>query len=157
TSKWLTHQIDDMRIRLERSEDTLQAYASRAGLMFTAEKNSVSEERLRQIQTSLSSAQTDRISKQSRWEMASASPKEQLGEILGDATLRDYESKAMELQRQLAELRSRLEDKHSKVQEVLTKLQEIQQPLQRTRNDALAKVKNEYDEAVRRESLITAD
>src|ERR1700677_3901920 len=62
TSEWLSRQLDDMRIRLERSEDRLQAYAREAGLLFTGDsKNNVSEAKLLQLQQALSTAQTDRI------------------------------------------------------------------------------------------------
>ena len=77
TSEWLARQLDDMRVRLEHSEDGLQAYARQAGLLFTGDqKNNVSEEKLLQLQQALSAAQTDRISKQSRWEMANSGPAE---------------------------------------------------------------------------------
>src|SRR5208283_1645201 len=47
TGEWLARELDDMRVRLEKSEDRLQHYANDAGLMFTQnEKGSVSEERL---------------------------------------------------------------------------------------------------------------
>ena len=44
--------------------------------MFTSEKTNVSEEKLRQLQEELSKAQADRISKQSRHEVARSSPPE---------------------------------------------------------------------------------
>ena len=34
TGEWLTHQLQDLKIRLEKSEDDLQTYMNRAGLMF---------------------------------------------------------------------------------------------------------------------------
>ena len=81
-----------MRIRLEKSEDRLQQYANQAGLMFTEnDKNSVSEDKLSQLQQALTAAQTDRIVKQSRWEMANSSPPDALPDILDDANLRDYQ------------------------------------------------------------------
>jgi len=72
TGEWLTRQLDEMKIKLEKSEDQLQEYARRSGLLFTAEKSSVSEERLKQLQQALSSATAERISRQSRYEMARA-------------------------------------------------------------------------------------
>ena len=46
TAEWLGHQLDDMRIKLERSEGNLQQYARQSGLLFTDdEKTNVSEEK----------------------------------------------------------------------------------------------------------------
>ncbi len=124
-----------MRIRLEKSEDHLQQYANQAGLMFTQnDKNSISEEKLAQLQQALTAAQTDRIVKQSRWEMANSSSPDALPDILDDATLRDYEAKLTELKRQLAEQRAIYKDDYRTVQRVQAQIEPIQTALdQRSR------------------------
>jgi len=158
TSEFLARQLDDMRIRLEHSEDNLQAYARQAGLLFTGDqKNNVSEEKLLQLQQALSAAQSERISKQSRWEMANSSPAEALPDVLNDSTLRDYQSKLTELQRQIAELRTTYTQASPKVQKLEVQLSTIESALNVERADILKRIKNEYDEALRRESLLTAD
>ncbi len=158
TSEFLARQLDDMRVRLEHSEDNLQAYARQAGLLFTGDqKNNVSEEKLLQLQQALSTAQSDRISKQSRWEMANSSPAEALPDVLNDSTLREYQSKLTDLQRQIAELRTTYTPASSKVQKLEVQLATIESALTVERADILKRIKNEYDEALRRESLLTAD
>src|SRR5256885_11087025 len=61
TSQWLSRQLEDMRIKLEHSENALQSYARSTGLIFTSEKTKISEEKLQQLQGELSKTQTDRI------------------------------------------------------------------------------------------------
>src|SRR5204863_8622972 len=63
TGEWLTRQLQDLKIKLEKSEDQLQVYARATGLMFTGEKSSVAEERLRQVQQTLTTAQAERVNK----------------------------------------------------------------------------------------------
>ena len=158
TSEWLSRQLDDMRVRLERSEDRLQAYARQAGLLFTGtRKTTFPKEKLLQLQQALSAAQTDRISKQSRWEMANSSPAEALPDMLNDSTLRDYQAKLTELKRQIAELHATYTDESPKVQKVQVQFATLESALSTERADILKRIKNEYDEALRRESLLTAD
>ena len=158
TSEWLARQLDDMRVRLERSEDLLQAYARQAGLVFTGDqKNNVSEAKLLQLQSALSTAQTDRISKQSRWEMANSSPAEALPDVLNDITLRDYQAKLTELKRQIAELQATYTDESPKIRRVQAQFAILETALTTERADILKRIKNEYDEALRREHLLTAD
>lgn len=158
TSEWLSRQLDDMRVRLEHSEERLQAYARQAGLLFTGDqKNNVSEAKLLQLQMALSTAQTDRISKQSRWEMANNSPAEALPDILNDTTLREYQAKLTELKRQIAELHATYTDESPKVQKVQVQFATLEAALTTERADILKRIKNEYDEALRRESLLTTD
>ena len=157
TSEWLARELDDMKIRLESSEDRLQAYARQAGLLFTGdEKSNVSEAKLLQLQQALSTAQTDRISKQSRWEMANTSPAEALPDVLNDITLREYQSKLTELKRQIAELHATYTDESAKIQKVRGQLATLEAAVATERADILKRIKNEYDEALRRETLLTA-
>ncbi len=157
TGEWLSRQLDDIRVRLERSEDRLQGYARQAGLVFTDEKTNVSEEKLREVQEALSAAQTDRITKESRAEMAKSSPPEALPDILNDPTLRDYQGKITELNRQLAELRVPYTAEHPKVRSVQVQLVAMQTALEKERADILKRIDNEYDEAIRREKLLDAE
>jgi polysaccharide biosynthesis transport protein len=158
TTEWLSRQLDDMRARLENSEDRLQVYAGQAGLLFTEDsKNNVSEAKLMQLQQALSTAQTDRISKQARWEMAASSPAEALPDVLNDPTLRVYQVNLTELKRQIAEIHVTYTDESPKAQKVQGQFATLESALSTERADILRGIKNEYDEALRREGLLTAD
>ncbi len=157
TGQWLTRQLEDMRTRLQRSEDRLHAYAREAGLIFTDQKTNVSEERLRQMQEALSTAQTDRISKESRADIAASSPPEALPDVLNDPTLRDYQSKITELNREFAELRTTYTPEHPKVRRVQVQLQTMQAALERERGNILNRIKNDFVESQKRERMIAAN
>src|ERR1035438_131832 len=151
---WLGRQLDEMRIKLERSEDALQAYARQAGLLFTGEKQNVSEEKLRQLQTSLSAAQADRVGRQSKWEIARAAAPETLPDVLNDPSLRDYQTKLADLRRQEAELLATYKPEYSKVLRLRMQMTEIDKTLDRERKSILERIRHEFEEASRRESLL---
>jgi capsular exopolysaccharide synthesis family protein len=154
TGEWLKRQLDDLKIKLEKSEEQLQNYARTSGLMFTAEKENVAEERLRQLQEELSRAQGDRVAKQSQYEMATSSPPESLPDVLNDASLRDYQGKITDLKRQLAELRTSLTPAHYKVKRVQAQIAELETALEKERGNILKRIRNEYESAQRRETLL---
>src|SRR5208337_64352 len=154
TGEFLARQLDEMRIKLEPSEDALQEYDRRAGLIFTREKSSVSEDKLKQLQDELVKAQGDRVSKQSRWEMARSAPSESLPNILNDRSLQDYLGRLTELQRQLAELQETYTADHPKVRRVQAQIKAVEQSVARQRADILQGIRNEYEEAARREKLL---
>jgi len=158
TGEFLGKQIDEMRGKLERSEDALQEYARRTGLLLTGdkEKKNVSEEKLSQLQTELTRAQSERVQKQSRWEMASTSPVESLPDVLNDKALQDYQTRISDLQRQKAELEESYTADHPKVKRVNAQIASVELSLTRQRTDILRRIKNEHDEAVRREKLLLA-
>jgi polysaccharide biosynthesis transport protein len=157
TGEFLTKQLDDMRSKLERSEDSLQEYARRNGLIFTSEKTNVSEEKLRQLQEELTKASTDRVTKQSNYEMAASAPAESLPDILNDPILRDYQAKLTELRRQGAELAETYTGEHPKVRRVEAQIVTVEGGLERQRTDILRRIRNEYDQAMRREKLLLGD
>ncbi len=157
TGQFLARQIDDMRIRLEASEDKLQQYARLAGLLFTEDKSNVSEQKLTQVQLALSAAQSERISKQSRWEMADSGDPEAVPDILNDLTLREYQTKLTELRRQVAEQRATYTVEHAKVKRIEAQIAPLEAAQDRERADILRRIRNEYNEALRKEKLLTAD
>ncbi|MBV9404990.1 MAG: GumC family protein, partial [Acidobacteriaceae bacterium] len=156
TSDWLGQQLDGMRIKLERSEDALQTYARNSGLIFTNEKTNVSEEKLRQLQQELSVATADRISKQSRYEMARGSSPDALPDVLNDAALRDTQAKITELRRRIADLSTIYTPEHTKVKRAQAELTTLQAAFERDRSAILDRIRNEFGEASRKENLLAA-
>ena len=157
TGEWLTRQLDDMKIKLEKSEDQLQDYARRSGLLFTSDKASVSEERLKQLQQALSAASAERVAKQSRFEMAKNASPETLPDVINDAGLRELQTKLTELQRQSAEMRATYNEKYPKLLKIDPQVKWLESQFQRERAAILARINNENTEALRKESLLRVD
>ena len=158
TSDWLSRQLDDMRIKLERSDAALQDYARNAGILFTGAegKTNVSEEKLSQLQTQLSAATADRIAKQSRYELAQTTPPDALPDVLNDTGLRDLHLKINELKRQIADLSAVYTPDYVKVKRAEADLSLLQQTFNQDRAAILDRIKNEYQEVARRENLLAA-
>jgi capsular exopolysaccharide synthesis family protein len=157
TADWLGKQLDDMRIKLEHSEDSLQAYARQAGLMFIGAQGSVSEERLRQLQSSLSAAEAERIGKQSKWEFAKAASPEILPNVLNDASLQADQGKLAELQRQRADLITVFQPEYARVKRLDSQIAELEKGLAAERKSLLERVREDFEEAAHRESLLAHD
>jgi len=163
TTEWLTGQLDEMKIKLERSEAELQAYAERSGLLFmtpasgSSDKTNVSEDKLRQLQEELSRASSDRATAQSRYEIAKSASPESLGEVLGDTSLRDLQDKLTDLKRQEAEAITIYTPKHEKVKMIQAQIAPLQAAFNNERAAIIARIRNDYDAALRREQLLAAD
>ena len=157
TGEWLTKQMDDVRIKLEKSEDELQGYAQASGLLFMSEQDNVAEQKLRQLQEELSTAQADRVAKQAKYELASTEPSESLPEVLDDAALKDYQVKLTDLRRQLAELSSSLTPAHPAVKKVQAQLSTLEAALDKERTNVTERIRDEFQSAERREHLLAAN
>jgi succinoglycan biosynthesis transport protein ExoP len=164
TGEWLTHQMEDVRIKLEKSEDELQSYAHATGLLFTSEKvgtqmieGNVADAKLRQLQEELSKAHGERVTKQSVYELVSSAPAESLPEVLDDKTLEEYRVRLTDLRRQLAELSSSLTPEHPSVKKVQAQVTTLELALERERANVVQRIRNEYESAYRRENLLAAN
>ena len=157
TGEWLTRQMEDVRVKLEKSDDQLQSYAQASGLLFTSEKDNVAEEKLRQLQEELSKAQADRVTSQSKYELASKASPESLPEVLDDATLKEYQVKLTDLRRQLAEISSSLTPAHPAVKKVQAQVTTLELARDQERTNIIQRIRNEFESAQRREHLLAVN
>jgi uncharacterized protein involved in exopolysaccharide biosynthesis len=147
---------------LEQSEDNLQTYTRSAGFLVPGavdggRSTSVSGAKLQQLQGSLLAAIADRVAKQSRYEIARASPPEGLADLLNNATLHEYRSKVTELERQIADLTALYTADYPKVKRLEAQLHLAESYFDQERAAILEGIKNDYDEALKRENLLTAE
>ena len=150
TGEWLAKQIDDLKIKLERSEDVLQSYASAVGLQFTGSANgkdgqeNVVDASVRLLQEELLKARADRMVAQSKFELLSSSPPEALPQVLDDESLREYETKIVDLKRQRAELSPSLKPANPKMQKLDAQIALLQSALETARQKVVTRLQNEY-------------
>jgi capsular exopolysaccharide synthesis family protein len=156
TTDWLVGQIDDLRSKLQHSEDALQTYARQKGLIYTGDKQSVSEEKLRELQMELSRAQADRVEKQSRSEIAHSASTATVPEVLNDSNLRAIESNLTELHRQEAELAVTFKPDYAKAKRLRAEIEALESTLKGKRTQIVERVDNELQESQRREQLLSA-
>ncbi len=158
TGEWLTRQLQDVKAKLEKSEDELQKYAHASDLtMVAGGQNTTSEERLRQLQVELARAEADRVEKQSKYEQASKAPAESLPEVVDNPTLRDYQVQLTALRRQLADLSSSFTSNYPKVISLRSQIASLETALEKERANVMVRTRNEYESAVRRERLVKND
>jgi succinoglycan biosynthesis transport protein ExoP len=155
TGEFLTGQLNTFRTKLRDSENELQAYAKKSGLVFTtdATRESVDGDKLRELQSDLAKAEADRADKESQMDLTNSGPIEALPKVLDDSAIKDAHNRLAELKRQLASLSSLYTPRHYKVLEVQAQIDVVQQEIKSQRGLVVARVKNDYRAAVRRAAL----
>jgi len=154
TSEWLMPKLDELKRQLQASGDALQQYARSTGLMFTGAQDSVSQQKLLQIQAELSKAQVELATKQSQYELSVANRPESLPGIREESALREYQTKLADLRRQLADLRTSFTPTHYKVRRVEAQIREVESTLEAERGNMLARIRNELEAARTRERML---
>jgi exopolysaccharide transport family protein len=155
---WLSHQLLGVKVKLEKSEDELQAYARRNGLIFVESdkgaSQSVANERLQQLQEELTRAQADRYSKEALYRLVQAGDYGSLPGVFGNKLLQDLTVRLTELKRENAQLSTTFNPDYPRVKEIQNQINEIEGSLQEERKRAADQIANEYSAAASRESLV---
>jgi capsular exopolysaccharide synthesis family protein len=161
TSEWLSRQLDDLKIKLEKSEDQLQGYATAVGLQFIADgnkegdKDNVDVEKLRVLQSETLKAQSARVEAQAKFERASKASIDSLPEVLDDASLRENRTKLSDLHRQIAELSVSLTPANPKVVKLQAQIREVEHAFDEEKINIVSRIENEYEAAARSEQMIS--
>ena len=156
TSDWLVSQLDEMKGKLQHSEDALQAYAREKGLIYTGDKQNISESKLRELQAELSKAQADRVDKQSRSEIARTATPESIPEVLSDANLRAMETNLIGLQQQEAQMGVTFTPDYTKAKRLHAEIESLKAAIAGKRTMIVSRLENELEESKRREQLLGA-
>jgi capsular exopolysaccharide synthesis family protein len=152
---WTRSQLVDMRSKLESSEQRLQEYASKNGLVFTSDRQTISDDRLRQVQADFLHAQTDLVEKEARRNLAIPAKADSLSDIERDTDLRDLRAKLVDLQRQEAELLAIYKPTYSEVLKVKAQAEQIQKALQKAQQRVVGRVMDEYMESSDKERMLS--
>jgi capsular exopolysaccharide synthesis family protein len=155
---WLSHQLLGVKAKLEKSEDDLQAYARRNGLIFLETDKgagqNVANQRLQQIEEELTKAQAERYSREALYRLVQAGDYGSLPGVFGNKLLQDLTLRLAELKRERAELSTTFSADYPRVKEIQSQINDIEGSLQEERKRAADQIANEYIAAASRESLV---
>lgn len=157
-SEWLSQQLENLKAKLEKSEDELQDYAQANGLLFLesekGQTENIVDQRLRQLQDEMTKAQADRYEKESLYRLAEAGDYGSLPGVVENKLMQDLTVRLADVERQKAELSAIFSDTYPKVRETQSQIDRLEQLLTQERKRAAEKITNDYLAAVRRESLV---
>ncbi len=156
TSDWLGRQLEELRKKLQDSEQTLQEYARTSGLTFVGESGgTTASERLAQIRAELFRAQAARMAQQSKYDLLKSGSPNAILEVVEDATLRAYQMKLGDLRQQLADASSTFTPAHYTVRRLQAQITEVDQAQEKVREILLKRLTNDYQSARDQERLLT--
>ncbi|MEP7354360.1 MAG: polysaccharide biosynthesis tyrosine autokinase [Acidobacteriota bacterium] len=153
TMTFLSRQMQELREKLSQSQTRLQDYAQRTGLVMSAQDRAPAAEKLRQVQTSLSNAQENRMVRQARLETISSAPSDSIDTAAGGAK-KDYKTKLSELHRERADLLAVYQPDFSGVVRLDAQIAALDATLKSESLAILQEARNDYNDAVRRETLL---
>jgi len=155
---WLSQQLVGVKSKLEKSEDELQTYARRNGLVFLETDKGASEnvvnQRMRELQEQLTKAQAERYEKEALYRLVQTSDAGALPGVFDNKLIQDLSERLAELKRELAQLSTTFNPDYPRAKEIQNQIDEIKASLQEERQRAADRMVNDYFATVRRENLV---
>jgi polysaccharide biosynthesis transport protein len=157
-SEWLSQQLQSFKVKLEKSEDDLQEYAQKNGLLFLetqkGDTENIVNERLRQLQDELTKAQAERYAKESLYRLTQSGDYSALPGIVDNKLMQELTARLAELERQKAALTPTFNRDYPKMKEIQSQIDENERRLAEERKRAAQGIVDDYLAATRRESLV---
>jgi polysaccharide biosynthesis transport protein len=154
-SGWMEQQLDEVKAKVEKSQEALVQYERTNSIVNVSDKQSVVEQRLSDLSKDLSAAQSDREQKQALYEMVKANP-EQVALLAQNNLLQVLEEKYADLKSQYVDALGQYGTNFPKVVRLRDQVNEIQSLIDRERKRTVDRVQNDYNAAVARERLVAA-
>jgi succinoglycan biosynthesis transport protein ExoP len=154
-STWLTNQLTTVKKQVEDSQKSLTDYQRQNNLLtLDAQGGNLLTDSLRTVNQQLAEAEADRIVKEARYKMAQTRNPDLLISVAPGTVLGSLRSQQAELMVQAAQLKSKFGPDYPKVRELDKQLISVQSDIDREINDLTKRFEEEYNAAVKTESLL---
>jgi capsular exopolysaccharide synthesis family protein len=154
-SGWMEQQLDELKAKVEKSQQAMVDYERRNAIVNIGEKESVVEQRLAALSQDLTNAQSERMQKQSLYELASSNDP-QAALSAQDELLQSLDTKYADLREQYVDALGQYGPNFPKVKRLRDQLNEVQSIMERERKRVLARIRDDYMAALGRERLLAA-
>ena len=160
-SDFLTEQLAEQRERLEASEQALQAYRERTDSVSLEERQNVVVQRLEDLNSALTRANTDRIQKEAAYDQVRSvleNPEaiDEVPFILSNPFVQQQKTELAQLQRQRAQLSETLGPNHPDMVNIGLAIQNAEARIQAEATQIIQAMRSDYEAALAEERTLSA-
>jgi succinoglycan biosynthesis transport protein ExoP len=153
-SGWMEAQLDDLKAKVERSQQALVDYERQNAIVNVGEKQNVVEQRLADLSKDLTTAQNDLMQKQSLYELTKSN-KSQAAVLGQDELLQKLEENAASLQSQYVAALDQYGPQFPKVLRLHDQVEQIESLIDQERFKILERIESRYLAAADRVKLLS--
>jgi capsular exopolysaccharide synthesis family protein len=156
-SKFLQSELDELSVKVRRSEDARIAYerANQIWLVGDNTSSNVTTQRLSDLNKQLADAQSDSLKKQALYEFAKAGDVDAVPQIRDNNVLLGMRQRRYELSVQYNDAVNQYGPNFPKVQRLQAQVKELDEQMLRERKGIVVQLENDYREAKQQEDLLS--
>jgi capsular exopolysaccharide synthesis family protein len=152
-STWLAGQLDELKIKVERSENARIEYERQNQIWGVDDKQNTTTQRLGDLNKELTDAQSDRIKKQALYEFAKAGELEAVPQLRDNTVLHGLQSKRSDLSMQYTDAVNQYGPNFPKVQRIQAQIKDVDEQITRQSKGVIVELENDYKAALQLEEL----
>jgi polysaccharide biosynthesis transport protein len=153
-TKWLQSELDELSIKMRRSEDARIQYERNNQIWAVDDKNNVTTVRLADLNKEVTDAQSDSLKKQALYEFAKAGELDAVPQLRDNVILQGMERSRSDFSIQYADAVNQYGPNFPKVQRLQAQIKALDEQMMRERKGIVTQLENDYREAKQHEDLL---
>jgi len=157
-SQWLQRELNDLSVKVRKSEDARIEYERNNQIWTVDDKNdksNVTTERLSDLNKQLTDAQSESLKKQALYEFAKSGNADSVPQLRDNSVLLDLQRKRAELSVSYTDAVNQFGPNFPKVQRIQAQIKEVDDQIVKERKGIVAQLESEYREAKQHEDLLS--
>jgi polysaccharide biosynthesis transport protein len=147
-SNWLSQELEELRLKVEKSEDARVAYERENQIWQIDEKQDITTQKLGDLSKSVTDAQTALAEKEALYRTATSGHVDSLPAVRDNLVVQDLLKRKSDLDQSYAEISAQYGPNYPKVQRVVTQQQEVQADLAKARSRIVEGIREDYNTAL---------
>ncbi len=161
--EWMNERIEEERLKVEAAERSLQQYRESEGIVteFSGEIETVTAQKLAQLNTQVVQAESDRVEAETRYVQAvqmhdNPLVLDAIPEVLNNEIIKTIKKTEVDLYKRISDLSRKYGKEHPRMKAALSELEVLQERKNSEISKIIDSLKNEYQVAMARESSLVA-
>ena len=152
--EWLSKQLEDLKAKVERADEALQAFGSKHDIISLEDKENVTLQRLNELNESLTKAEADRMAKEALYKQAKDKNFDMLPSILENKLIMDLKQSYIQLEAQYMKLSGTFKPDYPEMVRLKNQMVALQKRMDFEIGRIVGGIRNDYDLSLRRETLL---
>ena len=152
--EWLTKQLEDLKAKVEKADEDLQAFGTKHDIISLEEKENVTMQRLTELNEALTKAEAERMAKEALYKQTGDRNPESFPSILENKLIMDLKQAYIQLEAQYMKLSGTFKPEYPEMVRLKSQMATVQQRLDSEISKIIAGIRNDYESNLRREALL---
>jgi succinoglycan biosynthesis transport protein ExoP len=154
---WLRKQLEEMKAKVEKADEALQEFGAKHDILSIDEKENITTKRLNELNDALAKAESERMDKEALYKQMKqdrGQALDTLPSILENKLIQDLKQNYAQLEAQYLRLSETFKPGYPEMIRIKNQMGAIQRRIYSEVNKYVAGIKNEYESALRKETLL---